>query len=196
MISEYWPRVSAISMMAVYLSGTLPPVNDHVSDIFVSRNRLSGTIDSLKTIVAFGGVGNRFSGSMPRIEYMYHGKIKHFLQLLVVGENRLSGALPESYKMARELEGLILYDNPGLDIDLGLASSWPNLWYLMIQDCRIRGTLPGSWTLSTRLRAMDLEGNSFSGTLSSATFVNKSRLTTIDISGNWLSGTHSHQTAH
>ena len=127
---------------------------------------------------------NLLSGSLPGT----NGNVTYKLRTVDLGKNFIQGGFPHSfYSYAPTLQGIFLDQNIDLRMSLSFVSSCHNLYYLVLDACGMRGTIPDEWVITSSLRALSLRGNLFSGTLSAATFVN-SGLETMDISGNPLSG--------
>ena len=157
------------------LSGTLDNLVSstlarYVEDLRLGNNNISGTIPDLSGLISLDTLdlsGNSISGTMAELSKLAQSQIL----LLDLGNNKLSGVLP--------------------DLSF-LASGKRGLGALYLDGNSLSGTLP-DLSSYTRLREIDLAGNSFSGEIgdlggSSGNLGVFGSLYTLDVSGNSLTG--------
>ena len=143
--------------------GVWTDANGRVTDLFLSRNGLSGqipsqlgTLTNLEQLVLYE---NRLTGTIP----LQLGTLTN-LRTLSLGENQLTGTIPSQLGTLTNLEQLVLYEN------------------------RLTGTIPSQLGTLTNLRELSLSKNQLSGSIPSE-LGGLHNLIVLDIIGNRLTGT-------
>ena len=166
------------------LSGTIPSLSSltKLNGLYLSNNRLTGEIPDLSSLTRLGVLfldGNELSGTIPDLSDLTN------LTIMNLSGNSLSGPVPDisSTRMHR----LYLSDNQLTGTFS--ASSLPE-WVCVVDlsNNRLSGTIPDLSSV-TSLCELNLEGNSYSGTISASLFPSgRSGLPVINLSNNSLSG--------
>ncbi|KAF7078169.1 hypothetical protein CFC21_082647 [Triticum aestivum] len=161
------PSLAVLELCYNQFRGSIPPQLGSCSMLRVLKvghNHLSGSLPdelfnaTLLEYVSFPG--NSLQGTL---EGLHFGKLSN-LGTFDLGENNISGKIPESIGHLRRLEELHLNNN------------------------HMYGELPSSLTNCTNLITIDFKSNNFSGKLAKVNFSNLSNLKTIDLMYNSFSG--------
>ncbi|KAH7853559.1 hypothetical protein Vadar_003993 [Vaccinium darrowii] len=153
----------------------------------LSHNQIQGKIPNIpKLDSSYPGLiylgSNQFSGPLPRLSSnvseldlsnnSFSGDISHFLcdrkeeprlKILHLGENKLSGEIPDCWE------------------------NWPNLEVIKLENNHFSGNIPSSLGFLSTLESLHLRNNSLSGEVPS-TLENCTQLVTIDLGLNLIVG--------
>ncbi|KAK2969202.1 hypothetical protein RJ640_024533 [Escallonia rubra] len=184
-------RLTELDLSSTRISDIVPTWFWNLSSQFyylnLSHNQLHGVIPSISKVGIFYTMmylnHNIFSGSLPRLSAYVHeldlsqnwftGGLSHFLcdstdkpnhlKILRLGENLLSGDIPDCWK------------------------NWPSLKVVMLGNNNFKGNIPSSMGYLTRLKSLQLRNNSLSGEVPMA-LQRCTELVLIDLSQNEFCG--------
>ena len=183
------------------VSGTIPELSSGKLDIIrLNDNKLSGTLDNLADSTTTRGLGelflgnNNISGTIPDLSGL------RALRVIYLADNSISGTMAELSKLAdrpyaKRLLGLDLGNNKlsGVLPDLSfLQAGNLGLNFLSLHGNSLSGDLP-DLSSYPNLSVIDLASNSFSGQIgdlggSSGNLSVFDKLYTLDVSGNRITG--------
>ncbi|KAL8494068.1 hypothetical protein ACS0TY_025024 [Phlomoides rotata] len=175
--------IENLDLYGTGITGTVPDSFWKIQNLDLSDNHLTGKIPEQVHCEYLYLSSNKFSGSVPRItggmkeldlfNNSFSGGISHFLcdttyetfglLFLNLGENQLSGELPDCWQKI------------------------PNLGYLNIGNNNISGSIPNSVQFLAYLWSLNLGGNKITGQVSSS-MRNCTKLVKIDLADNDLDG--------
>ena len=111
-----FPNLNLINYGNSLLSGTIPALPSSMQVLILKENSFSGTIAA--GLSALRNLTN-----------------------LILSGNRLSGSTVPEFRNWVLLKTLALYSNAHLDFDLELLTIWPDIRFVLLQNCSIRGHL-------------------------------------------------------
>ncbi|CAA0824270.1 disease resistance family protein / LRR family protein [Striga hermonthica] len=148
------------------LDGMILSISDRVHDYYVfdlSSNKFSGPLPRILTssLPELNLFNNSFSGDLS--EFVCNTSTNNGLGILNLGENQLSGDIPDCFLR------------------------WQSLQVLDLGNNKLSGRVPNSIGFLKRLVSLNLHGNNFSGHIPSS-LQNCTELIKIDFGGNNLGG--------
>ena len=133
--ANFGDRISHFSVSNNRLSGEIPSTLGKISDLawlFISSNAgLSGTLPDLSHATKLDkifGSNNKISGTLPSTMSSLTG-----LRYLELSDNRLSGSSTDGFKNWN-LNLFSVFNNAGLDWDLGLLHEWERCIPRTVED--------------------------------------------------------------
>ncbi|XP_057790828.1 receptor kinase-like protein Xa21 [Salvia miltiorrhiza] len=159
------PRVAALNLSNMALSGTIPPPLGHLS-----------------FLVSLDLTSNLFHGDLPQ-ELSLLRRLK-FISLRL---NNFTGAIPMMFGQLPKLEYLNLRNNSFIGSIPKSLSNLANLRSLDLTSNSLSGEIPKEFGRLQSLQTLSVQSNHLSGAIPSAIF-NISTLVTIALTGNELSG--------
>ncbi|KAK2651139.1 hypothetical protein Ddye_018628 [Dipteronia dyeriana] len=170
--------------------GPIPPVPSNLTSLNLSKNRFSGSISFLCTVlgeiftnldlsdnfltgelpncwlqlqdlVVLNLANNNFSGRIPDLS-----SAKCSIQSLYLRNNNFIGGLPSSLKMCQELKFINVGEN-GFSgkIPTWIGESLPNLVVLSLRSNRFNGSIPLQLCQLPYVQVLDFSLNNISGTI-------------------------------
>ena len=159
-------KLTELSLSHNSLVGTIPSEVGalvHLKVLDVSNNNLTGTLPSgwapplgsFERLQVFYARENQISGTLPASLVSNMSNLRY----MMLQHNRLSGSLPTTVGLLKQLSDLHAYDN-ALDQPLpDEIGDMTLLQDLRLQDNKITSTIPASIGNLTRLRYLDLYNN-------------------------------------
>ncbi|GMN44212.1 hypothetical protein TIFTF001_013403 [Ficus carica] len=177
----------------------------------LSHNQISGEIPDLKVIDIYSVIylgSNKFKGTLPRISSdvaeldlsnnSFSGEISHLLcrpiglvnklEVLHVGENLLSGNIPDCWRLWPSLMVIKLDDNNLTGEIPSSMGSLYNLQSLHLRNNNLAGEMPLPLRSCTTLQVIDLGLNKFVGRIPTWVGVDLSNLMILSLRANKFSG--------
>ncbi|XP_047978833.1 receptor-like protein EIX2 [Salvia hispanica] len=166
------------------ISGSIPSWFWDTQTLNLSHNHLQGELPDLSGVaLCIYLSSNKFEGPLPRVgdalkeldlsNNSFSGGLAHFLcdetyptyslEILHLGENLLSGELPDCW------------------------NKWPSLRYLSLRNNQMHGSIPTSIAFLANLESLNLQNNRFSGEIPFAMH-NRIKLVKIGLADNNLEG--------
>ncbi|CAB9519794.1 expressed unknown protein [Seminavis robusta] len=187
-------QLTSLKMDKNWFHGSIPSEfgrMENIQHIYLSRNNLSGPLPSdlgvLPNLEVLSIHSNAISGMiptelglLPKLQKAYLSNNQFTgvlpleliteltassLQILDLGNNKISGTLPASLGLLTNAHTLDLYGNQitgSLPTELGLLE---NVSSILLDSNHLTGTVPSQLGLLTNLDALSLENNALSGSL-------------------------------
>ncbi|XP_004307769.1 PREDICTED: LRR receptor-like serine/threonine-protein kinase GSO1 [Fragaria vesca subsp. vesca] len=184
-------QLDFLSLSSTGISGTIPNwfwnSSSQLSYLNLSNNHLHGNIENISAegLAVVDLSSNQFQGSLPLVSstldildlsnssfsgsvfHFFCDKIPHQLTRLYIGNNLLTGKIPDCFRNWEELVVLELENN---NLSGNIPSSIGNLVWLRLLNLRnnnLSGELPLSMQNCSDLIVADLRGNALVGSLPS-----------------------------
>ncbi|XP_062162232.1 receptor-like protein EIX2 [Alnus glutinosa] len=160
---QFHPLAYSFDLSSNNLEGPLPLFRSNLSEIFLQNNMFSGAIPK------------NISELLPKLSW------------LDLSSNSITGRIPHSIGMLKELTGLVLRNN---SLSRKLPPHWKDLrklGVLNLAENKISGTVPSSMQYLKSLQQISLSQNHLKGELPFF-FRNYRYLRTLDLGGNKFSG--------
>ncbi|PIN09229.1 Leucine-rich repeat protein [Handroanthus impetiginosus] len=182
-------HLQTIDLSSNELSGSLPLPPPRVNEVYLSRNKFSGTIINVcnfRILFALDLSDNIFSieisqdcfTHLMRLSYLnlannnFSGEIPNsidwlcFLSSLHLRNNSFTGKFSRSLKNCSMLTILDLGENKFIGtIPSWLGESMPNLHVLSLKSNKLYGVLPSTLCHLAKLQVLDISGNKISGAI-------------------------------
>ncbi|PWA87854.1 hypothetical protein CTI12_AA126050 [Artemisia annua] len=184
----------------------------------MSKNQMQGTLNlsGFPALVSLYLSSNRFGGKLPDIlngsiivdldlsDNLFVGSLHHLMcsdgvktpRMLNLGNNSLSGVIPECWEKWQSLQYLILENN---NFSGGIPRTLGRVGYIHILNMRgnkLEGKLPASLMNLTQLEILELSGNKLAGSIPSWVGTKLSSLGLLNLRSNKFVGKIPHEVCY
>ncbi|GKE65104.1 leucine-rich repeat protein, partial [Tanacetum coccineum] len=191
---SFWrslPSLNSLDMSHNHIKGMLSSIPATVATLFLNSNHFSGMLPNLSNVSRHLDLSNNFfEGSLHNLLCPNEEK---YLEALNLGNNHLSGVIPDCWQKIPEMEFLNLENNNlSGHIPRTLGSSY-KLQFLNMHGNKLSGRLPSSLKNLTDLKCLILSGNELVGIIPAWLGRELSFLHILDLRSNSFDGNIPHE---